>query len=422
VLAVIDDDPTGAQEEADVPVVVSWSGPLLRRVAERRPRAVHLLTNSRALEPENAYRVVREASEAAVANLPEAEVVLRGDSTLRAHLLEEYRGLRDAAFEGRDTALMLVPALPAAGRVTVAGVHLLHRNSRYTPLDETEYARDGGFSYRTARLLDWAQERSGGFFPATRGCELHLEELRGGGPESVALALGQVARSAPAVFAPDACTDADLDIIAGGLQSAIDAGTPVIVRSAPAFVGRLAHTTAHGLVSAPRAQRGLLVVCGSYVRATSRQLQRLVARRPNTLVELDSRESASSDGAVAVAVRAAAELISSGGVAIVATSRERADCGLVHGERLARRLARVVAELRTDVDVVLSKGGITSAINLSHGLGAQEADVIGPVAPGIALWSVMTPERRRVSYVVFPGNVGADEALADVVDMLAPER
>ena len=38
-----------------------------------------------------------------------------------------------------------------------------------------EYARDGAFSYRTARLLDWAQERSGGFFAATRGRELHVE-------------------------------------------------------------------------------------------------------------------------------------------------------------------------------------------------------------------------------------------------------
>ncbi len=32
-LAVIDDDPTGAHDEADVPVVVSLSEPLLRRVA-----------------------------------------------------------------------------------------------------------------------------------------------------------------------------------------------------------------------------------------------------------------------------------------------------------------------------------------------------------------------------------------------------
>ncbi|HEY3947325.1 MAG TPA: four-carbon acid sugar kinase family protein [Solirubrobacteraceae bacterium] len=421
-LAVIDDDPTGAQQEADVPVVVSWSEPLLRRVAQRRPRAVHLLTNSRALEPDNAYRVVREAGEAAVASLSGADVVLRGDSTLRAHLLEEYRGLRDAAFEGRDTALMLVPALPSAGRVTVDGVHQLQRNGQSTPLNETEYARDGDFSYRSARLVDWAEERSGGYFAATRGCELHLEELRSGGPEAVMAALGQVAARAPAVFAPDACTDADLDIIAAGLRSAVDAGTPVIVRSAPAFVGRLAHTTAHGLVAAPRAHRGLLVVCGSYVGTTSRQLQRLVARRPNTLVEVDSRKLASSDAAVTEAVAAVSELISSGGLAIVATSRERDHRGLAHGESIARRLARVVAELRTQVDVVLSKGGITSAVNLSDGLGAQEADVIGPVAPGISLWRVMTPEGRPMSYVVFPGNVGADDALADVVDMLAPER
>jgi uncharacterized protein YgbK (DUF1537 family) len=74
------------------------------------------------------------------------------------------------------------------------------------------------------------------------------------------------------------------------------------------------------------------------------------------------------------------------------------------------------------VDVVLSKGGITSATNLSDGLGAQEANVVGPVAPGVSLWSVVPPEGGRISYVVFPGNVGSDDALADVVDMLAPRR
>ena len=416
-LAVIDDDPTGAQAEADIPLMVAWGEELLEGIERRQPRAFHLLTNSRALEPGEAYRVVRDASEAVAAALPDADIVLRGDSTLRAHLLEEYRGLRDAAFDGEDTALMLVPALPPAGRVTVDGVHRLERDGLSMPLHETEYARDGGFSYRSARLLEWADERSGGFFPAPRGHELHLEELRSGGPDAVASVLAQAAASAPAVFAPDVRDDTDLDVIAAGLRSAIDDGTRVIVRSAPAFVGRLAHTAAAGLVPAPRAERGLLVACGSYVPTTSRQLASLVNRRPGSLVEVDTATLASGD--IDAAVERAAELIEHGGLAIVASSRDLDARGFAYGQRIAHGLARIVAELRTRVDVVLSKGGITSAVNLSDGLGAQEADVIGPLADGISLWRVTTPEGERMSYVVFPGNVGGDEALAAVVDMLA---
>jgi uncharacterized protein YgbK (DUF1537 family) len=139
-------------------------------------------------------------------------------------------------------------------------------------------------------------------------------------------------------------------------------------------------------------------------------------------VQLDTEALAGSGGGpvIANAVTAAAKLIADGGLAIVATSRRPGPHGLAQGERIASGLARVVAELRAQVDVVLSKGGITSAINLSEGLGAMEADVLGPIAPGISLWRVATPQGAGISYVVFPGNVGGEDTLSNIVDMLAP--
>src|SRR6185437_4947279 len=126
------------------------------------------------------------------------------------------------------------------------------------------------------------------------------------------------------------------------------------------------------------------------------------------------------DGAIEDAAKNAARLIDEGGVAIVATSRDPDTRGLADSERIADGLARVVARLRSRVDVVLSKGGITSAINLRCGLGAESAHVVGPLAPGISLWQVTVPEGAAMSYVVFPGNVGGDDALVEVVDLLAP--
>lgn len=422
VLAVIDDDPTGAQSEAGVSVLVAWSPALLAQVAERRPRAVHLLTNSRALAPEAAYRVTREAAEAVSGGWPGTDIVLRGDSTLRGHLLEEYCGLRDAVFAGVDTALMLVPALPSAGRVTVGGVHCLQRGDRLVPLHETEYASDGGFSYTSARLLDWAQERSAGRLLASRGLELPLDRLRFGGPTAVAAALARAAMHAPAVFAPDARTDSDLDLLAAGLQRAREAGTAVIVRCAPAFVGRLARSAAQGLVPAPRARRGLLIACGSYVPVTTRQLAALRERRPGAFVEVqaDALGAPNSEQVIAETIASASALLASDRLAVVTTSRRLKARGLAHAERIARGLAAIVAQLRGQVDVVISKGGVTSAINLRDGLGAMRAEVIGPMAAGISLWRVETPEREEMAFVVFPGNVGGDNALADVVDALAP--
>ena len=125
------------------------------------------------------------------------------------------------------------------------------------------------------------QERSDGLFDAHAGTELPLTELRGEGPGAVVTALAQLAAArAPGVLAPDAETVADLETIAAGYRDAVAAGVPVVVRCAPAFAGVLAATTAPGLVDAPRARDGVLVVCGSYVPTTTRQLARLAEDLP----------------------------------------------------------------------------------------------------------------------------------------------
>ena len=147
------------------------------------PPSVHLVTNARALPAERAPAVRRRRGPRCARRAPRTRaVVLRGDSTLRGHLLEEYLGVRDVVDRRAGPPLLLVPALPSAGRVTVGGVHLIERDGRRTPLHETEYARDGVFAYASARLLEWAEERSGGLFSAGDGRELHLDELRSRGP------------------------------------------------------------------------------------------------------------------------------------------------------------------------------------------------------------------------------------------------
>ena len=417
-LIVLDDDPTGAQAVAGVPIVLEWTPEALRAAAEGRPPAIHVITNHRAFPPERARAVVFEAATAAAAALPESRIVLRGDSTLRAHLLEEYLGLRAAMFPDEDRPLLLVPALPAAGRITVGGEHLIEREGTRTPLHETEYARDGAFAYSDSRLLRWAEQRSGGYFRAADGAEVHLPELRSGGARSVAAALEGLARRA-AVCAPDAETLPDLHTIAEGLELAARTGVQAVVRSAPTFVGVLAGNLAEGHVDPPTAQRGLLVLCGSYVPTTTRQLAELLAERPGTMVEADVLALVGDDaeGEIERVAERARTLLEQSRVAVVATPRERpaAACTMEAGERIAENLGRVVAALDGIPDVVLTKGGITSAVTLRIGLGTTTAFVVGPVADGVALWRVSRPGKETVPYIVFPGNVGSDGALADIV-------
>jgi uncharacterized protein YgbK (DUF1537 family) len=414
---VLDDDPTGVQTLAGIRVLLAWDASRIRAALAGR-RAVHLITNSRALPPPAAQTLVASAAAAARDGVPEADVVLRGDSTLRGHLLEEYLGVRDGLALDGEPPLLLVPALPSAGRVTLGGVHLIERDGRRIPLHETEYARDGVFAYGDARLLAWAEERSGGLFGAADGRELPLAQLRAEGPAAVAQAIASLSEAhKPAVLAPDAVTLSDLGAIARGYAEAAAAGVRALVRCAPAFAGVLAGTSAPGLVDAPRAHDGVIVVCGSYVPTTTRQLARLVAAHPRALVEVDvvALASARPEAEIDRAAAAAAARLEETGIAVVATPRARpaGRRSLEVGARIAASLARVAGAVEPRPQVVIAKGGVTSAVTLRDGFGVEQAEVVGPVVPGVSHWRA-----ENLDYLVVPGNVGDDALLADLVARL----
>ena len=133
-LVVLDDDPTGAQALSNVRVLIRWDSDSLSTAEAQGRTVVHLLTNTRALGPKQAYETVRSACRMAAASLANLDVILRGDSTLRGHVLEEYLGVRDALRLPTSAPLLLAPALPGAGRVTLGGVHWLEMNGHKTSL------------------------------------------------------------------------------------------------------------------------------------------------------------------------------------------------------------------------------------------------------------------------------------------------
>lgn len=423
-LFVIDDDPTGAQGQANVPLLLAWPDGELQAAVNEHPAALHLLTNSRALGEQEAYAAVRSASLAVGSSAGATRVVLRGDSTLRAHLLPEYTAVRDVFSPGLQPPLLLVPALPAAGRITSEGRHWIVRNGSRVPLDQTEFAADGAFSYASSRLLDWAEERSDGYFRAAEGIELGLGEIRApSGADRVRDALLEAAaRPEPWVVVPDAESEDDLRTIAAGLRAAWLEAPEIVVRCAPAFASVLSGAGASEPAPLPTVERGLLVVVGSHVPMSSAQLAALVTAHPDSLVEVDAEALAgpTAHATVAAAIDDARPLLERNRLAIVATTRDfSANAGDPEaGLRIARGLAAIVDGLRDASDVLLSKGGITSAVNVREGLRAERAQIVGPVAPGVSLWLASQPGGKSRPVIVFPGNVGDADTLAELVDRL----
>ncbi|MQL88683.1 hypothetical protein Taro_021244 [Colocasia esculenta] len=66
--------------------------------------------------------------------------------------------------------------------------------------------------------------------------------------------------------------------------------------------------------------------------------------------------------------------------------------------------------------ITFRSGGITSSDLATKALEARQAKVVGQALPGVPLWE-LGPESRHpgIPYIVFPGNVGDSNALAEVV-------
>ena len=94
---------------------------------------------------------------------------------------------------------------------------------------------------------------------------------------------------------------------------------------------------------------------------------------------------------------------------------------LAFGERVSALLVDLVRELPREIGFLVSKGGITSNDTLSQGLALRTARVLGQIHPGCSVVRCPDdhPRFAGLPVVIFPGNVGGDEALADVYRILA---
>ena len=444
VLLVLDDDPTGTQSVADLPVLMTWTpGSLAWALDQGRP-AVYVMTNTRSLPAAEAGQRNREVARTALAVARERgvelTVVSRSDSTLRGHFPLETDVLAEevAAATGRAVdGVVVVPAFGDAGRITVAGVHYAGDvgTGSYLPVGETEFARDASFGYAASDLRQWVEEKSGGRIPAARVAHVDLGLLRGD-RAGVAAVLAGLQDAQPVVV--DIVTENDLRLLAEALLDAQDRGRRFVVRAGPPFpralVGQVPHPPLTGDDLAAVRAGGLaegapggLVVVGSHVARTTAQLAVLVERRSPHQVELDVG-AVLALGAAAhvreVAEQTAAALAS--GDVVVSTSRRLvAPADRDEALAVARRVSTALVEVVQQVlavrapRFVVAKGGITSSDVAARGLGIERAMVRGPMLPGIvSLWEPVEGPARGIPYVVFAGNVGGPEGLADVIDRL----
>ncbi|KAH7080090.1 hypothetical protein BKA63DRAFT_234808 [Paraphoma chrysanthemicola] len=435
ILVALDDDPTGTQTCHDIAVLTTWSVPVLTTEFQNTASGsgFFILTNSRALHPPEARKLTIEICQ----NLKEAaaqagktfEVVLRGDSTLRGHFPVEPEAVEEVL--GASDAWILAPFFLQGGRYTINDIHYVAEGDTLVPAGETPFAKDATFGYKSSHLADWVVEKSKGVIIRDRVVGIGLTDIRQGGPERVV----EILCSAPkgSVLIVNAAAEEDMDVVILGILKASAQGKKFLFRSAAAFVSARLGISPIPPITARQLRMdssvGGLIIAGSYVPKTTAQLKSLIATSKDKLVtvELDVNKllesNATREAELQHALKTAERYLYSPKDVLVMTSRdlitgadERSSLDI--GSVVAAALVSFLTRLETKPRYVIAKGGITSSDMATKALAMKRAMIVGQAAPGVPLWRCDEPTSKwpGLPYVVFPGNVGAENELATVVE------
>ncbi|NUT72598.1 four-carbon acid sugar kinase family protein [Pseudarthrobacter sp. C4D7] len=457
VLVVLDDDPTGTQSVADLPVLTRWEVEDFTWAFSQGKPAVYVLTNTRSLDPAEAAARNEEVVRNALAAAGSADsagsglrlgFVSRSDSTLRGHFPLEpdviAATVKEASGEKTD-GVVLVPAFPDAGRLTIGGVHYMRgAEGTLVPVSDTEFAKDASFGFSTSVMADYIAEKSHGRYPADSVIVLDLDIIRAGSAaqdpaisaKAIADAIEPATDSTPIVA--DIVTENDFCALALGLEEAERRGKKLLYRVGPPFVrGRIGQEIRTALTSEEAyegntpSEAGGLIVVGSHVGVTTRQLNVLTAEHSSArIIEIDVEKFLGDENEAKAhldqTVAAVVEALHAGDV-IVHTSRLLIKTDdPAESLRIARTVsAAVVAVVNRTLKTfpprfVIAKGGITSSDVAAHGLEIRHAIVRGPMLPGIvSLWEPVDGPAKGIPYIVFAGNVGDDDSLAQVTRKLS---
>jgi uncharacterized protein YgbK (DUF1537 family) len=223
----------------------------------------------------------------------------------------------------------------------------------------------------------------------------------------------------------------DLEVFTLGLLAAEDAGRRFLYRAGPSFVPVRIGLAPYPLLNCrslpPVEGAGGLIIVGSYVPNTTRQvavlqqrgLVRSIAVDVETLLAPRQREDE-----IGSAAQLASREMAAGRDVLVYTSRKllaggSPDESLEIGRTVSSSLIAILDRITVRPRYILAKGGITSSDVATQGLGVRRALVLGQLYDGVSVWQ-LGPESRfnGLIYVVFPGNVGEPETLAEVVAIL----
>lgn len=432
-IIVLDDDPTGSQTVHSCLLLTRWDVDTLKEGLLDASPLFFVLTNTRGMDAARAAEVTREVCVNLKQTLRELAdqgrrinpiMVSRSDSTLRGHYPVETDVIAQEL--GPFDAHFIVPAFFEGGRITHDSIHYLMVDGEPVPVHETEFARDSVFGYRYSYLPDYVEEKTKGRINAAEVQRFLLDDVRRDNTDR----LMDLQNNTCCVV--DAERQSDLDNFCSQLSVAAGEGKRFLFRSAASLLTAFAHLPPQPVIpehmgSYTRNGKAGAVIVGSHVKKTTAQLNELLKRPGLQGLEVDVELIGTQYNELLATTWERIGLLHQEGVtAVVYTSRtekqfENQTERLQFGELISRFLMDVVKNLPSTLGFLISKGGITSNDVLSTGLALRASRVLGQILPGCSVVRCPQdhPRFSHLPVVIFPGNVGGDEALAKVYDRMA---
>jgi len=436
-LIVLDDDPTGTQTVYEVPVLTRWEVDRLSAELRDPSPLLYILTNSRSLPVDQAVALIESIMvniRAALRTAPRpVDVISRSDSTLRGHFPQEIDAIRRGLSDPVD-GILVIPAFFEGGRLTLNDVHYVVDNGVLTPVAETDYARDAAFGYTHSSLREWIAEKHSAR-PAPPITSIDLITLRRSGPAAVARQLQEINGGTYVIV--NAADYRDLEVFVAGLIMAEAAGKHFIARCAASYVRIRAGLAPRALLDSVALHRDEaearmpgLIIAGSYIAKSSAQIARALTLPTVRGVEVPVDallDTAQRQGEIERAITAAANQHQAGYDVLIYTSRALLSGSdgigsLQIGQRISAALVEIVQRLPFRPGWIIAKGGITSSDIATAALSITRAWVLGQILPGVPVWRADPGSLwPGMTYVVFPGNVGNESALAHVIGIMRGE-
>jgi uncharacterized protein YgbK (DUF1537 family) len=444
-IIVLDDDPTGVQTVHGISVYTNWAEQTLDSAIGTEKKSFFLLTNSRGFTTSETEKVHMEIGNR-IARLAKAHnrkfiLVSRSDSTLRGHYPLEtkilYESLRAENF--LPDGEIICPFFLEGGRFTVNDIHYVADGDRLIPAGQTEFAQDKTFAYNSSNLRDWIEEKSQGTFKADTVISISIDLIRARDYNRIASLLRKVSGYNKVIV--NALSYEDIKVFSTAFLMVLREGKNFIFRSAAAVPKILAGISDKPclnhdeLISSDNTNGGLIII-GSHVNKTTQQLEFLKSSRNDGSIKfiefnqhlvLNKKVFQKEQERV---LEECEKLIGQGQSVAVYTRRERLDLNNESGEaqlrisvQISDAITSIVANLKRRPKYIIAKGGITSSDIGVKALKVQKAMVLGQIIKGVPVW--LTGDESKfpgMPYIIFPGNVGGIEALAEAVNILQPVK